>query len=1466
MSNNPQADLIYALLTLDSYNRGYGSGITKLSDDSGTHIGNFTITSHTNDEAIAARNSAYADGFYAIAYQSGDQTVISYRGTDTNFDKTDSGAGGSDLTHGYGMALGLTPNQPATDQSQLAAQFYADVTGGREGAAASNVTLVGHSLGGGLAGYVGAVAGTQAVVFDNMPFALAALNRAGEIGVTAHISDVRGYFTEGEFLQPVRAGDFQGIVGGLLAGVPGLGPIIAAYGVTLGTQTAILEGQVQKDALHSNYLTLNPLDVFSKFHSMALLTSLLWNRAYGDEKWVPAAQQLWGAYFDAGVAAALPDAQARTKAPLGSADNTLRTAIAYSALPVGEGERPFGDTAIWSMFSDAGDLGQALTAANGSGFLNDSEPDGGTFLGLATTKKVSQMLADMLVQYAGALALGNISQAMKSGTGGNDVRQGMLAYGAGAGGGSGVLSVDLSGNMWTTLLGKAVTPIEGVQFRDAFFKDAAGSAFPDAIRALGFKSADDLAQKMWGAKDASVINRFDLATGTSGGAYTIASRNYATTTGIDVDIFVGTTGNEHVTGTEGGDILVGHGGADFMDAGAGNDVVVASGDRNAKTIGGLGQDRIYNTSVGGEIWGDVYNSELDLSEANGHYDQRYYVTMEEHPNGISTAKINYIADDSSNADYFIWSGGTTIKDPQYHDRLFFFGIPLIGGNDTGGMVGTIFSGLTGGLATGALALAQGRTKASQTVYTDDILPFITYKMVANAYGGYDLHVSNILTAFVDAFEALTGDDESGLDQTLKRYLGTMSIEDFVSPKDAAANNLPVAIGGANLAALKPGKLGLTFKKTDPRTIGLAFWAALDPFYATAAGGVNAPLVDEALTASYYARKYSSALKWTAANDPLVLDLTGLGLETAGLAGSNVHFDFGNDLFAERTGWLQRQEGFLVLDRNGNGRIDDGTEMFGVASGSGFADLAAYDGNHDRVINALDAAFPQLQVWVDANGDGVTDAGELHTLADLGIVSLSLNAIPLDATTGDGTALSAVAGFTRSDGSSGAIYQALFQTDETDTAYRGESGHPAWAPAIDIKGFGALTNLAVATANDPDFAALVTARAAQMTTPDLRTLVAQAGDVLGQWGEAQPLTRELAPVLVSADGKTLVDRAVYVEDAAGGYWTLASHHAVLDAGGNAVARPTMEQVLAQATTAGAHWQLEQMWSPTSRGAALHARTGAPYLVQVVDGRAMVLDHGVQQADGSWRLASGTAILDANGSAIAHPTLSDVLAQGHAAGTEWRTEALGYNALANIPVQNIGIDIVNGSVADYTVQITDQDGTFYVWARNLDRALALQAKQGNARAFNLRNYAVDFTALQQQVNATDDSAYRIELLTPAEFNFALEMSSIAFEPQMLSASIDNGTGIISYSVNFSGQASLSSTSYVSGITQAIGLLDAVMKEYVTASRAMAVRMALQGGLSAFAHRGRACDGAPMWRYRHALFLKACRRAGRGYSAAW
>jgi hypothetical protein len=139
--------------------------------------------------------------------------------------------------------------------------------------------------------------------------------------------------------------------------------------------------------------------------------------------------------------------------------------------------------------------------------------------------------------------------------------------------------------------------------------------------------------------------------------------------------------------------------------------------------------------------------------------------------------------------------------------------------------------------------------------------------------------------------------------------------------------------------------------------------------------------------------------------PIVLDLGTDGVHTLA-ASQGVSFDLDATGHATTVGWVAPTAGLLVLDLNHDGRINDGSELFGAATvlpngqraGNGFAALAAQDSNHDHRITAADAQFQSLEVWADANHDGKTDAGELKSLAELGIVELDLS--PADSTTVD----------------------------------------------------------------------------------------------------------------------------------------------------------------------------------------------------------------------------------------------------------------------------------------------------------------------------------------------------------------------------------------------------------------------------------------------------------------------------------
>ncbi|KDN12680.1 iron-regulated protein FrpC [Snodgrassella communis] len=121
--------------------------------------------------------------------------------------------------------------------------------------------------------------------------------------------------------------------------------------------------------------------------------------------------------------------------------------------------------------------------------------------------------------------------------------------------------------------------------------------------------------------------------------------------------------------------------------------------------------------------------------------------------------------------------------------------------------------------------------------------------------------------------------------------------------------------------------------------------------------------------------------------PVVIDMNGDGVKTSA-KGQHVYFDHDGNGFAENTGWVDSHDALLVLDRNQNGQIDDGRELFGsntlLASGkkakNGFEALAEFDENHDGVIDAADSVWSKLQLWQDKNQNGVVDEGELSALS------------------------------------------------------------------------------------------------------------------------------------------------------------------------------------------------------------------------------------------------------------------------------------------------------------------------------------------------------------------------------------------------------------------------------------------------------------------------------------------------------
>ena len=136
--------------------------------------------------------------------------------------------------------------------------------------------------------------------------------------------------------------------------------------------------------------------------------------------------------------------------------------------------------------------------------------------------------------------------------------------------------------------------------------------------------------------------------------------------------------------------------------------------------------------------------------------------------------------------------------------------------------------------------------------------------------------------------------------------------------------------------------------------------------------------------------------------PILMDLENDGIHLTGLD-DPVWFDIDADGKLDLISWTDRGEGILALDRNGNGLIDDGSELFGTATPlsdgtrarNGYIPLAELDswsfsGNGDGHLDSADAAFSSLRLWTDRNHDGISQPVELQTLSEAGVQRIDLN--------------------------------------------------------------------------------------------------------------------------------------------------------------------------------------------------------------------------------------------------------------------------------------------------------------------------------------------------------------------------------------------------------------------------------------------------------------------------------------------
>ncbi len=226
---------------------------------------------------------------------------------------------------------------------------------------------------------------------------------------------------------------------------------------------------------------------------------------------------------------------------------------------------------------------------------------------------------------------------------------------------------------------------------------------------------------------------------------------------------------------------------------------------------------------------------------------------------------------------------------------------------------------------------------------------------------------------------------------------------------------------------------LEIKNTNGNAIGIILWAGgciIGTAALTALGilvfsnptsAIGAGLLASLLLKQQKAESKELFLKAQSAQpiviDPILVDLNGDGIKTTTLE-NGVYFDHGKDGFAESSAWVDENDGILVIDKNNNGFIDDGSEIFGDnyvksngnKASNGFDALRDLDSNNDGIISVEDENFGLIKIL---KGDG-----SLISLEEAGIVSINLNSTAKNTVDENGNTLVSQGTFVKSDGSVG----------------------------------------------------------------------------------------------------------------------------------------------------------------------------------------------------------------------------------------------------------------------------------------------------------------------------------------------------------------------------------------------------------------------------------------------------------------
>ncbi len=1162
-------ELFFAILSMDSYDRT--DGVSERGIDVGTvSVGNATPT--INSDQVLASDSAPADGFFAQAYDWDGQTVISFEGTNDL---------SNDVTNGWVTGGGIYWSPQAKD----AALFYQNVVAAQNQSLdaddlyTSQIVLTGHSLGGGLAGFLASIYGQEAYIYDNMPFELAAHD--------LYINALPSLQTNGQESPDDPAADNLYYLG--TTPEPLEPDLITAEATTGEVLSSLRAGQqTPVTSLDSNGGLRDPIN---ELHSAALLVMLQWAKDNSHTDWAFVGKPFLDAMFNDGDAIG----QALSLQDIGGANTPggkLMKMIAYSALynpGAANWNLVFGDTAIRALFDDEDQLGRLLSDPGVASYLKDTN--------------VQQALSDIAVEYAGLLAANKVTH--ESDTNAKTGSQNGAFY-------FDQDKQELIGDFSPTLWMESGAQIDVIGKR----------TLTNAVAQFGgtdVASADQAVSKVWNGKTDNLVKLIAATSDAAVNFDAAADAQIGQTDGAlptDGAMLVGGGGNDNLSGAAGNDLLVGGKGNDTIDGKGGSDLL----------FGGAGDDT-FLLGYGGTDWVDG-GSGTDTAQFSKSNDTHTILISSENGSSANGEPVIDVRDDSTyGIDYLtsvehinLSGGGNTVDVMPFNSKSIPTAITIdLGGAGRDKLDFSQYGGpvyLNGGVSGGGLALYSDsnltiRTGLQFKGYSEIILTGNSDKikgtgpgtMVKTGDGSDQIEASHDGQLLIE--DASTDDRITYYGSTLTggvRWGGSESVYAYGVHGERYGRNsqgdLVILDDNGNETFIPNFNFGTdgTNRTAGIYVIEVSFKIVRGDIWTTdfLAAAINLQALKKVGAALFGWQLHGT--------DPLVLDLNGDGIPLVGLDASGVSFDINNNKFAAPVGWVNGSDGFLVRDLNGNGQIDNDSEMFGGPSSSGFAQLATLDGNHDGKVDASDDGlvdfngdgvidsrdtFDSLKLWVDANQNGVVDPGELHSLSDYGIVSLSVASTP-SSITDSGNAITATGTFQRADGTTGTIGDVDLDSDNHNTKWLGDSSVSADAASRpDLKGFGTLTDLHVAMTLDPGLISVVDTAVASLNTLSLAALRDAVRPLLYAWAAAIPVPAGTPGTEPTEDfhfvgttnekGAFVYDFLIEKSDSQGTYFAYSSGQPVLDAKGNTIDHPFWKnlggqenELLGFAILAGSEW--------------------------------------------------------------------------------------------------------------------------------------------------------------------------------------------------------------------------------------------------------------------------------------------------------